>query len=122
MDGYYSQWAFTIGFSILPQAKQDASIQRPALHWLEVTQQSSRILTTGGLSWRRTEVMLQCSKCKRQFETQGALNGHQRTHSFFHFLGTLRPSEVREKERKEAHDKIVIAAIKHFSQNSRMKG
>jgi len=59
----------------------------------------------------------QCGKCERSFSSQGALNGHQRSHSFFQFLGTLRPKEEREKERKDAHDSIVFAAIKHFSHN-----
>ena len=62
-------------------------------------------------------MQFKCKKCPRSFRSQGALNGHQQKHSFFHFIGSLRPKEEREKERKDAHDSIVIAAIKHFSQN-----
>lgn len=57
--------------------------------------------------------MLKCDKCTRTFETQGALNGHQRSHSFFAFLGKQIPKEFRERQREESQIKIVMAAIKH---------
>ena len=58
--------------------------------------------------------MLTCDKCPRTFKTQGALNGHQRSHSFFAFLGKSMPPEFREKEQGEARDKVMIAAIAHY--------
>jgi len=65
---------------------------------------------------------LKCKKCERTFKSQGALNGHQRSHSFFRFIRTLRSTEEREEERKDAEKSIVIAAIKHFSHNYHKTG
>ena len=59
-----------------------------------------------------------CSKCSRSFDTQGALNGHQRSHSFFNFLGKQMPKEFRDKELEERNVRIVLAAIKHYTQNN----
>lgn len=59
-----------------------------------------------------------CTKCERTFDTQGALNGHQRSHSFFAFLGKSMPKEFREKEHQDAKDKIMIAAIHHRSREN----
>ena len=59
---------------------------------------------------------LACPKCPRTFKTQGALNGHQRSHSFFNFLGKQMPKEFRDEEQEEARTGIMIAAIKHRSQ------
>lgn len=58
-----------------------------------------------------------CAKCERAFDTQGALNGHQRSHSFFNFLGKSMPKEFREKEQQEAKDRIMVVAIGHYSRN-----
>lgn len=63
-----------------------------------------------------------CSKCTRSFPTVGALNGHQRSHSFFAFLGKTMPKEFREKEQQDARDRIMIAAIKHHSLNPAVDG
>ena len=60
---------------------------------------------------------LKCDKCSRTFPTQGALNGHQRSHSFFAFLGKSMPKEFREREQQDARDKVMIAAISHYSKN-----
>jgi hypothetical protein len=58
---------------------------------------------------------LPCSKCPRTFPTQGALNGHQRSHSFFTFLNKSMPAELREQEQEEARTRVMIAAIHHFT-------
>ena len=61
---------------------------------------------------------MKCPKCKRTFPTQSALNGHQRSRSFFTFLGKQMPKEFREKEQEERRTRIMLAAIKHYSQNN----
>jgi hypothetical protein len=59
-----------------------------------------------------------CGKCTRTFKTQGALNGHQRRHTFFTFLGKQMPKDFRDKEYEERQARIVLAAIKHYGQNN----
>jgi hypothetical protein len=59
-----------------------------------------------------------CSKCERSFPSQGALNGHQRSHSFFSFLGKTMPREFREEEQEQARTRVMLAAIHHYTRNS----
>jgi len=64
---------------------------------------------------------MQCPKCSRQFTTQGALNGHQRSHSFHTFQAKLPNQAERRAQRDKLNAEIVVAAIGHYTRNCQIR-